>query len=83
MAAPREFGAYPPRAQRRSMWSSPMVRLIVGLLVLFFISQLVLYRMAVASVRSIKSAEPLDDGELDFVTDMTLRFKRAWHLLQF
>lgn len=83
MPPPREFDAYPAPRKTKSMWSSPMVRLIVGLLVLFFISQLLLYRMAVRSVRSIKAGEPLDDGELDFITDMTLRFKRAWHLLQY
>lgn len=80
--AGREFAAY-PRPKARSMWSSPMVRLIVALLVVFFISQLLLYRMAVRSVRSIRRSEQMDDGELDFITDMTLRFKRAWHLLQF
>lgn len=83
MAQPREFAAYPPQKRARSMWSSPMVRLIVGLLVIFFVSQMLLYRMAVRSVRSIKPSDPLEDGELDFITDMTLRFKRAWHLLQY
>lgn len=84
MAPPREFAAYPPdRQAKKSLWASPMVRLIAVLLVIFFCSQIVLYRMAVRSVRGRNYDPHKMDEELDMISDLFFRFRKAWSLLIF
>ena len=84
MAPPREFAAYAPdRQKKKSVWSSPMVRLIAVLLVLFFCSQILLYRMAVRSVRGRDYDPHKMNDELDMISDLFYRFRKAWSLLIF
>jgi p-aminobenzoyl-glutamate transporter AbgT len=81
---PREFDAYPPdRQKKKSVWASPMVRLIAVLLVLFFCSQVVLYRMAVRSVRGRNYDPHKMHDDLDMISDLFFRFRKAWSLLIF
>jgi hypothetical protein len=82
MGTPREFPAYPPPRKSQSMWASPMVRLIVVLIVFFFISQILLYNMAIRSVRRIKGKH-VEELEKSLIAEVIHRFQKAWGLLVF
>jgi uncharacterized membrane-anchored protein YhcB (DUF1043 family) len=81
--AAREFPAYPPNRQKRSIWASPMVRVIVGLMVVFLLAQLLLYRMAIRSVHAMDYDQHKVHDDLDIFSDLVHRFKKAYAQLIF
>mmetsp|Transcript_16447 Transcript_16447/g.42615 ORF Transcript_16447/g.42615 Transcript_16447/m.42615 type:complete len:90 (-) Transcript_16447:19-288(-) len=82
-ATRREFTAYDPRHQPRTMWQSTMVRVIVALLCVFFLAQMLLYRHAVRSVHAMDYSQHKQDDELDLISDLIRRAKKAYELLQY
>mmetsp|Transcript_29608 Transcript_29608/g.79493 ORF Transcript_29608/g.79493 Transcript_29608/m.79493 type:complete len:84 (-) Transcript_29608:351-602(-) len=83
MAGGKEFSAYPPQHQKRSLLSSGFVRVIFGLIALFMVVQLFLYRMALKSVHAMDYSTHVHTDDLDLVSDLRRRAKDAYDNLVF